>query len=134
MKKAFSLTTLVLLASIVFISSCAKEEEGPPAQAVSYSGAWALIENSSDFGQSTYNVMITDTASNIQFAYLYGFNPYKTFALVNGNGFTIAPQLIAGSYISGGGVLTTPTRIDMTYYVQSTGTHYDTVVAVLNKM
>ena len=134
MKKIISLSSVVLIASAILISSCGKDDTNNPSQKGSFAGNWALNENSTDFGASTYNVTISDTASNIQFAYLYGLNPHKTFALVSGNNFTIPIQTIQGSNVSGEGVLTTTTRIDMTYYVQSTATHYDTITAVLNKI
>jgi len=131
MKKIFSLTTLLLLAIVLVISSCAKEENDPTPIG-SYAGTWQLNETSVDFGPSTYSVVISDTASNLQFAYLYGFTQ-KTYVLVSGNNITIPVQTIQGNNISGVGTLTTTTRIDLTYIVQSTATHYDTVFAVLNK-
>lgn len=133
MKKITSLTLFMMISSIIFISSCAKEEENPPVQSGSLIGNWAVNENSHDFGPSTYNVVISDTASNIQIAFLYSFSQ-KTFVLVSGNSLTIPSQVIQGTNVTGGGVITSPTRIDMTYYVQSTALHYDTIAAVLNKL
>lgn len=118
---------------LIFAASCKKDENNDTNLSGSFVGNWALNENSNDFGPSTYNVTISDTSGNINFAYLYGFNQ-KIFGLASGNAFTIPVQLVQGSNVSGSGVLTSTTRIDMTYYVQSTGSHYDTVVAVLNKL
>jgi hypothetical protein len=132
MKNIFSLKAIGLIL-IIFIVSCAKDENENPNQLGSYKGNWQIDENSNDFGPSTYSVIIADTSSNIQFSYLYGFNQ-PVYALVNGNSFNIPSQVINGSNVVGGGTLTTTTRIDMTYYVQATISHYDTIVAVLHKI
>jgi len=124
---------IFVVSFLLFLASCAKEDDNSNNTLGGFAGNWALNENSNDFGPATYNVSITDTSSNINIAYLYGFNK-KIFGLVSGNNFTIPVQPIQGSNVSGVGSLTTTTRIDMTYYVQSTASHYDTIVAVLNKM
>ncbi len=131
MKKIGSLTTVIAMCIVVFISSCAKEEDGPVPPGGSFPGNWEINENSSLYGPKTYNLTIADTASNISFSQLYGFHQ-KVFALVSGNSFSIPNQLISGTTFTGKGFLTSPTRIDMTYYVAN-GISTDTIVAILNK-
>ncbi len=141
MKKTLQLSLTVLLFGTLFLASCSKQEDPSsttPANTnprTRFNGNWVINEKTSDLGTvPPYNVTITDSsdATHILFAYLYGYNK-KTYATVSGNNFTIPTQLIQGNNISGNGVLTSVHRIDMKYLVQTTGTHYDTVTAVLTK-
>ena len=138
MKKLISLSASILFFGILFLASCAKEEEEPePANSdprARFHGNWAVSENSKDYGPSTYNLTITDSSSTsyILISYLYGFNK-RTYATVSGNAFSIPGQTIQGNNVSGSGLLTSANRIDLKYLVQTTSTHYDTVTAVLTK-
>jgi hypothetical protein len=139
MKKVIQLSFAAILFGVLFLSSCAPEDDptatpentNPRAK---FHGNWAVAENSKDYGPSTYNCTITDSsdASHIFIAYLYGFNK-KTYSSVSGNTISIPTQTIQGNNVSGSGTLMNATQINLTYYVQSTGTHYDTVTAVLTK-
>lgn len=129
-----------LLSMTSLISSCSKEEDAPPADTgttdprAKFIATWSVAENSHDFGPSTYSVSISDSSntSYIQFGFLYGFNK-RAYATVSGNNFTLPLQLIQGNNVSGQGVLSSANQINMTYYVQSTASHTDTVTAVLTK-
>ncbi|MBA3705080.1 MAG: hypothetical protein H0W84_04060 [Bacteroidetes bacterium] len=136
MKKNFSLATAAILFGTLFLASCAKDEDPAPIDGgSSFIGSWRVSETSTDYpSPSTYNCVISDSsnASYILFAYLYGFNK-KTYATVSGNSFTIPKQIIQGNNVSGNGGLTNANRMDLKYLIQTTGTHYDTVTAVLTK-
>lgn len=137
MKKIFLFASAAILMGTLFLSSCAKTDDVNPTTGDArekFLANWYVSENSVDFGTSTYNVTITDStnASYILFAYLYGYNR-KISATVSGNNFSIPAQTIQGNTVSGSGTLTSTNRIDMTYLVRTTGTHYDTVRAVLTK-
>lgn len=140
MKKFLSLSVAATLFGILFFTSCSKNEEPEPTTSTNtdprarFHGNWAVSENSKDYGPSTYNLTITDSSNSthILISYLYGFNK-KTYATVSGNNFTIPTQSIQGNNVSGSGVLTNANRIDLKYTVQTTGTHYDSVTAVLTK-
>lgn len=138
MKKLISLSASILFFGILFLASCAKEEDEPePANSdprARFHGNWAVSENSKDYGPSTYNVTVTDSSntSHILIGYLYGFNK-RTYATVSGNSISIPSQTIQGNNVSGSGVLTSSTRMDLKYLVQTTSTHYDTITAVLTK-
>ena len=139
MKKLAGLSLAAVLFGLLFLTSCAPEDDptATPANTdprAKFNGNWAVSENSNDYGPSTYNCTISDSsqASYIFIAYLYGFNK-KTVASVSGNTFSIPTQTIQGQNISGSGTLGNANQINLTYYVQTTGTHYDTVTAVLTK-
>jgi len=134
MKKLLSLYSAAALFGILFITSCAKEEDEPQPTGPTFRGNWAVSEKSKDFGSSTYNLTISDSsnASYILIAYLYGFNK-KTYGIVSGNNFTIPVQSIQGNNVSGTGALKNVNRIEISYLVQTTSTHYDTVGVVLTK-
>jgi hypothetical protein len=140
MKKILSLSAAATLFGILFLTSCAKNEEPEPTTPTSsdprarFHGNWAVSEDSKDYGPSTYNLTIADSSNSthILFSYLYGFNK-KTYATVSGNNIIIPVQVIQGNNVSGSGALTNANRIDLSYLVQTTGTHYDTVKYVLTK-
>jgi hypothetical protein len=140
MKKISFFAVAATLFGTLLLTSCAEENEPEPVDPgntdprAKFNGLWSLSENSQDFGTSTYNVTIADSsnASYILMSYLYGFT-VKTYATVSGNNLTIPVQLISGNNVSGNGTLVSATQLNMTYYVQSTATHTDTVTAVLTK-
>lgn len=140
MKKIFSIAAAGILFGTLFLTSCSKSDDPQPVDPgntdarAKFRGTWAISENSVDFGPSTYNLSIADSsnASYILMSYLYGFNK-KAYATFSGNNFTIPVQTIQGNNVSGSGTLTNANRIDMRYLVQTTGTHYDTVTAILTK-
>jgi len=139
MKKTIKFLLAAILSGTLFLPSCAPEDDptvtpensDPRAK---FHGNWAVSENSKDYGPSTYNCTITDSseASYIFIAYLYGFNK-KTYSTVSGNTMSIPTQTIQGTVVSGSGTLANDNQINLTYYVKTTGTHYDTVTAVLTK-
>lgn len=139
MKKIFLFAASAILTGTLFLSSCSKTDDPAVTPTSSdprdkFVANWYVSENSHDFGSSTYNVAISDStnSSYILFGYLYGYNR-KTYATVNGNNFSIPSQIIQGQTILGSGVLSNASRIDMTYLVRTTSSHYDTIRAVLTK-
>ncbi len=138
MRKAANILALLTIGSILFFSSCAKEDDlepnDPTDAETKFKGNWAVSEKSKDFGTSTYNLTITDSTNSnyVLIAYLYGFGK-KTHATVNGNSMTIPTQIIEGNEVSGNGTLENARRISLKYLVKTTKTHYDTVTAVLTK-
>ncbi len=134
MKKLISLSIAFSIFGTLLLTSCAKEEEEPKPTTPTFTGNWYISEQSTDNGAGTYYVTIADSsnATHILFSYLYGFNK-KTYATVSGSNFTIPTQTIQGLNISGTGTLANANHINMKYLVQTTGTHYDTVTAVLTK-
>ena len=133
-RKTISIAFAVALSGALLITSCSKQEDPTPTPAATFKGTWHVSENSKDFGSSTYNCTISDSSdgTHLLLAYLYGFNK-KIYGTPNGNNLTIPAQTIQGNSVSGSGVLANATQINLSYWVRSTSTHYDTVTAVLTK-
>ena len=140
LKKTLSIAFTVAISGALLLTSCSKQDD-PAATPnnsdprAKFNGLWHVAENSKDFGTATYNCTITDSSNttHILFAYLYGFNK-KAYGTVNGNNFTIPAQTIQGNSISStSAVLTNANQINLKYLVQTTSSHYDTVIAVLTK-
>lgn len=139
MTKFVKLTAAASLMTVLFLASCSNKDANQATPTVTdarekFHGIWAVTEISKDYGSSTYNCTIADsTAANyIQLAYLYGFSK-KIYSTVSESNLTIPVQTIQGSNVSGNGSLVNANRINLTYYVQTSSTHYDTVTAVLTK-
>ena len=139
MKKIIPVSLVAVFCTMLFLASCTKEDntQNAPTNAdprASFVGNWHVSENSKDYGTSTYNVTNTDSsdASHILIAYLYGFNK-KTYATISGSTLSIPQQIIQGNKISGSGTLVNDTHLNLSYLVQTTTTHYDTVSATLVK-
>lgn len=139
MKKIFNILFATVLMSTLFLASCATDETEEPTPTTTdvrekFHGNWAVSENSTDFGASTYNCTITDSSVSpyVFIAYLYGFNK-KTYASISGNSISIPLQTIQGQNVSGNGTLVNADQINLTYYVKTSSVHYDTVTAILTK-
>lgn len=139
MKQTIKFLFAATLIGTLFLTSCAPEDDPEVTPESSdprakFHGNWAVSENSNDFGSSTYNCTITDSSASpyIFMAYLYGFNK-KVYSSVSGNNLTIPSQIIQGNSVSGSGTLTNANQVNLTYYVQTSLSHYDTVTATLTK-
>ncbi|MFY9310476.1 MAG: hypothetical protein WAQ28_15635 [Bacteroidia bacterium] len=139
MKNAIQLLLAVIFTGTLFLTSCAPEDDEQPTPTSSdprdkFHGNWAVSENSVDYGPSTYNCTISDSSASpyIFIAYLYGFNK-KLYSSVSGSNFSIPSQIIQGNSVTGNGVLVNANQINLTYYVQTSISHTDTVTATLTK-
>jgi len=134
MKKLISFLPVVSLPGMLFMTSCSKEEDPDEAVVPSIVGTWNVSEHSQDYGHSVYNAAITDSSdgSHKQIAYLYGFST-KVYGTMSGSTFLIPTQLVEGNNVSGRGTLASADRLDLTYYVQSSTAHFDTVTAIFTK-
>lgn len=134
MKKAISVLSAAVVLSMLTFTSCEKDDDPQNATTPNINGVWSMSENSQDFGTSVYNVSISDSsdASHKLIANMYGFNK-KVYATVSGSSLIIPTQLVEGNSVSGNGSLVSASRINLTYRVQSSSSHTDTVTAVLTK-
>jgi hypothetical protein len=140
MKNSISISLVLILFGILFFASCAKEDPANPNDPTStdprakFLGHWYVTENSQIYNGATYYSDITDStnASYILLSGLYGFN-FKTHATVSGNNFTIPSQAFPVGTISGNGVLSNSTNINLKYYVRTGTNAYDTVTAIFTK-
>lgn len=140
MKKVTLFLSALTLTGTLFLASCSKTDDPTTSQSSSsdprdrFLGSWFNNENSVDNSTASYPVTVADSSNSsyIMFAYLYGFNK-KTYATFGGNSFTVPAQTIQGFIVSGSGTLTNSNRIDMTYLVKTSSSHWDTVRSVLTK-
>jgi hypothetical protein len=139
MKTVTKIACTAAFAAVLFLASCSTKDDTTATPASTdprdkFHGNWAVSETSKDYGSSTYSCSITDSsaATYIYVAYLYGFNK-KVYSTVSGSTMTIPSQVIQGNNVTGNGTLVNANRINLTYYVQTTLSHYDTVTAVLTK-
>lgn len=99
-----------------------------------YTGNWICQENSSQLGQSSYNVSISKSVSDSTAILIGNFynlgSANKAIAIVNGNTFTINPQLVDNLNVTGSGTLN-GSQINLNYAVSAGGT--DNVTAVYSK-
>jgi hypothetical protein len=138
-RKMVNLFAGIGLSSILLLSSCAKENNTTPDDPTSndqskYKGNWAVAEESTDFGKSTYNATISDSTdgSHLLIAYLYNFHK-KAYATVSGNTMNIPEQIIEGVKLSGTGILENSNRLTLKCVVKTTSTHQDAVTFTLTK-
>ncbi len=139
MKKLIQFAAASVLLGTVILSSCSKTDDPATSPSTAaprdrFHGSWFNSENSVDNGTASYPVTVADSSNSsyIMFAYIYGFNR-KAYATYSGNSFTFPAQTIQGLQLTGSGTLTNTNRIDMTYLVKSSSTHWDTVRCVLTK-
>ncbi|MDF2437083.1 MAG: hypothetical protein K0Q95_1459 [Bacteroidota bacterium] len=139
MKKIIPFILAGSLCSALLFSGCEKEEEPEPSTPGAtdprdaFNGNWAVSENSTETGASTYNLTISDSsnASYLLIAYLWGTHT-KIRGTVSGSTLTIPSQIVEGNSFSGAGVLANSGRLNITYWVNQ-GASVDTVTAVLTK-
>ncbi len=132
-----------LYVSIAILSlalfSCAKDSATDPNSPSnpttdsreSFTGSWNVTENSTTSNTpNTYIVSIGKQATNssaIVINNFYGLTNYSVSATVSGNSFIIPYQSIKNNtnstigFASGSGVLTTATKIDITYTTSISG-------------
>lgn len=99
-----------------------------------YTGNWICQENSSQLGSSSYNVSISKSLTDSTAILISNFynlgSSNKAKAIVNGNSFTINPQLVDNLNVAGSGTLN-GSQINLSYTVSAGGT--DNVTAVYSK-
>lgn len=122
---------------MLFISSCAKEDEDDGDPRTKFEGSWTCVENSTQNGTSTYTINITkmkDPVSQISIVNFYnvGVN-FSLKADVDNSNFTIAPQtFVSGKSAYGTGAASGSNNFTMTYYVTS-GSIVDTCTATCTR-
>lgn len=138
--KKYKYSALFLL--IIFVSSCAEEDDNLPDTGGDdrdkFVASWTCVESSKIFGNTTYTITIdkwpTDNI-NIKITNFYnlGTNTY-VLAAVDNDDLTISEQIVAGApgdTTSGSGFYAS-NKINLTYYVND-GQTQDTVTAVCTK-
>lgn len=121
---------IIAVISVFALASCTTDDPNLDDRD-DYTGNWICQENSSQLGSSSYNVSISKSGTDstaILIGNFYNLGSSKTAkAIVNGNTFTINPQLVDNLNVSGSGTLN-GSQINLTYAVSAGGT--DNVTAV----
>ena len=134
MKKALRIVSALGLTGMLFLASCSQEEDPNNVTLPGINGSWSVTETSHDFGTTSYSLSVSDSsdASHKLIAFLYGFSK-KTYGTMSGSTLTIPVQIIEGNNVSGHGSFVSSNRFELTYYVQSSSSHTDTVTATLTR-
>jgi len=145
MKFRFNILIMIFLVAVFSLTSCEPDKDENDNN-TSYNdtrdkfvGSWNCVENSSQFGQNTYNVTISlnpNNSSEILIANIYhlGFDE-KAYAIVNNISVTIPFQYVCNNTntIKGNGLLSGNNKINWTYYVDD-GADIDTCIAVYTRL
>jgi hypothetical protein len=122
---------------LTFIAfSCQPEEEGPLDERDKFVDVWQCVEQSSQIGQTTYDVHINLSTTNtsqvlMENFYNVGFS-FKAVANVSGSNLTLNQQTYNASQLQGSGSLSGNNTINMNYTVND-GSAIDTCTAVLTR-
>gem|GEM_PF-2200622 len=126
MSKNYRNKIIILALSIsIALASCTTE------QSYDFTGTWFCEEDNSVFGQSQYNVTITESPTNKDSVFLYNFNDLGqtiyAVGIINENHIQINTQTVDNLNISGSGILSGST-INMNYTVSAGGIQNVTAV------
>jgi hypothetical protein len=102
---------LLIIFSIIFLASCAKDDDDPTDVRGKYVGTWTAQETSSVFGSSTYSITISTSNSNLEDILIRNFYNLGTGTVTTGtvnvdgggNSIQIKQQTVSGNVISGTG-------------------------------
>ena len=125
---------ILSLLTLLLLGAMACETEIPPG--TDFAGTWTCTEQSSLFGQQSFQVQISKDLvieGQVQVANFYnlGFGD-EAVMQINGSSVVIPFQVLSGHDISGDGKVTNVNRIELDYVV-SDGIDADTVQAVLQR-
>ncbi|MCK6638505.1 MAG: hypothetical protein L6Q81_00345 [Bacteroidia bacterium] len=132
MKKAM----LAVLPVAFLAFSCQPEEEGPLDERDKFVDVWHCVEQSSQIGQTPYDVHINLSTTNssqvlMENFYNVGFS-FKAVANVSGSNLTLNQQTYNASQLQGSGSMSGNNTINMSYTVND-GSAIDTCTAVLTR-
>lgn len=136
--KSFSLKKLIvaLIPVSVLMVSCQPDPTDPTDDRDKFVDVWHVAEQSSQIGQTNYDVHINlSTTSTTQVLmenfYNVGFG-FKAVADVSGSSLTLATQTYNASQLHGNGSMNGNNTINMSYYVDD-GSAIDTCTAVYTR-
>lgn len=128
---------LLAVLPIAFVAfSCQPEEEGPVDDRDKFVDVWQCVEQSSQIGQTTYDVHINLSGTNssqvlMENFYNVGFS-FKAVANVSGSNLTLNQQTYNASQLQGSGAMSGNNTINLNYTVND-GSAIDTCTAVLTR-
>ena len=137
-KKSVSLGKLALFMFplALFPVACQPDEAGPTDDRDKFVDVWHCVEQSSQIGQTQYDVHINLSSTSttqvlMENFYNVGFS-FKAVATVSGSNLTLASQTYNGSQLQGSGSMNGNNSINMSYTVND-GSAIDTCTSVLTR-
>jgi len=132
----FKKLILALVPVAFFAVSCQPDEAEPTDDRDKFVDVWHCVEQSSQIGQTPYDVHINlSTTSTTQVLmenfYNVGFG-FKAVATVSGSNLTLANQTYNASQLQGSGSMNGNNSINMSYTVND-GSSIDTCTATLTR-
>jgi hypothetical protein len=136
--KRFIKNTALFICCAGFLTSCEPEDTTPPIGTTieNITGKWSCSETSQQFGSSTYEVEISQSASSstqVRIKNFYQLPGASVNVNVNGNSLTIPTQTVQSFVFSGSGTIVNQNRINLTYTADDGGGVLDQVSAGLSK-
>ena len=135
MKKISKNLLLITGTMLLFISSCTKDDDSTADPRDRFTGNWTHVEQSANFGTTTYTISISKSNSDNTNIIVKNFYQLGTstsaIVAVSDNNLTVGQQLVSGQNIHGSGALTN-SKINWTYYTDD-GANKDTCTATSTK-
>lgn len=132
--KIFSQTLFfITIATLTVLSSCTKEDETTTSDdRDSFVGSWVTAESSQQFGNTSFTISISKSATDKENVIIKNFynlgSSASTIAKVSGSSVTVTSQQVSAQNISGSGSRS-GNKINWTYYTDD-GVQKDTCTAV----
>lgn len=127
---------LAIIPIAVLVIACQPEEAGPTDDRDKFVDVWNCVEQSSQIGQTQYDVHINLSTTNtaqvlLENFYNVGFS-YKAIATVSGSNLTMANQTYNGSQLQGTGSMNGNNSINLNYTVND-GSAIDTCTSTFTR-
>lgn len=134
--KSFRKYLLALSPVALFAVACVPDEAGPTDDRDKFVDVWHCVEQSSQIGQTPYDIHINLSSTNtsqvlLENFYNVGFS-FKAVATVSGSNLTLASQTYNGSQLQGSGSMNGNNSINMSYTVND-GSAIDTCTSTLTR-
>ncbi|TND08019.1 MAG: hypothetical protein FD123_2702 [Bacteroidetes bacterium] len=139
MKNLRKIGLFAVAAFVLALPACQPEEEEPTPtdDRDKFVAAWTCVENSTNSGQTTFNVHINKSTTNsaqVKLENLYNIGQaFSAVADVSGSNLTIPQQVYNNKPLHGSGTMVSNNTINMTYYVDLGSGNIDTCTATLTR-
>lgn len=133
---SFRLSMFTVIAVSLFAVSCQPDEAEPADDRDKFVDVWHCVEQSSQVGQTNYDVHINLSTTNtsqvlMENFYNVGF-AFKAVANISGSSVTLNQQTYNASQLQGSGSMSGNNTINLNYTVND-GSSIDTCSAVLTR-
>jgi len=131
-------TIVVVVAVLMLVPGCEKDDDtiNSDITRANYIGVWTCQENSTQYGNSVYEVQLVENKSNTNEVFIVNFfnlgNGQSAIATIKGGDLLLPQQSLSTFSIFGDGILIGKKTLDMQYFVNN-GTQEDLVSATYSK-